>query len=457
MDEKKLSKIAIDIFAAVVMPVIAGALFIVWVIHFLKNPVLSFPLAALLILPLYYVSGHVYSGIMLAFAVVAGFFGMLISDDMLHVYSLIAECIWLVFFYFIIDTYRESYLSVKNSLHEEYETLDREIALKNSEINENRKRTSAILQQLQGFQQMGSMIQTFEVSLDDKSVTEKTNELAAQFIGAGEWKLKKNVHGDVFAKYIKDTGLPLIITDISTDRRFTMTQNRYLSVIAVPVDVNGGFWGVLRGTSEKANAFDEADLRLLSILSGIISTVLSNAHLYREIQNLAVTDGLTGLYTQSYFKERLREEMNRAKMNKVALSLAILDVDFFKTINDTYGHQSGDIILRQIAVLLRGRFRETDLLCRYGGEEFGVIMLHTNIEEAGKILEEMRKSIEKERFFLPAESSSSVRAKVTVSIGYAELGKSAPFAEDELIKMADKALYDAKNTGRNKISEFKND
>jgi len=457
MNEKKLGKTIIDIFSAVGMPVVAGGLFIVWLVNFLRNPVTIFPLVAAIVLSLYYISGPVYGGVILVFTVIAGLFGMLISDNAIHVYFLIAECIWLVCLYFILDIYRESYLSIKNSMYEEYETLDREIALKDSETNENKKRTSDIIQQLQGFQKMGSMIQTFAVSLDEKAIIEKTGDLASQFIGAGAWKLKKNAQGDVFAKYVKDSGLPLIVTDISSDRRFTRTQNVYLSVIAVPVEVSGGFWGILRGTSGKSNSFSDADLRLLSILSGIISTVLNNAYLYRKIQELAITDGLTGLYTQSYFKERLREEMNRAKSNRVPLSIGILDIDFFKNINDTYGHQSGDVVLHHIAVLLRGRLRETDLICRYGGEEFGVIMLHTDKKESGRILEEIRKSIEKERFFLPVESYSPVRVKITVSIGYAELDKFTSSIEDELIKKADKALYDAKKTGRNKVVEFKND
>ena len=115
--------------------------------------------------------------------------------------------------------------------------------MKDSEINENKKRTEDIKQQIKNFQKMGNIIQTFEASLDEKEIIEKSGELAAQFIGNGNWKLKKNTQGDAFAKYIKNTGLPLIITDLSNDRRFLLTQSRYLSVIAVPVEVNGSFWG----------------------------------------------------------------------------------------------------------------------------------------------------------------------------------------------------------------------
>ena len=113
-------------------------------------------------------------------------------------------------------------------------------------------------------------------------------------------------------------------------------------------------------------------------------------------------------------------------------------------------------LARQVAALLRGRFRETDLLSRYGGEEFGVIMLHTDEKEAEKVLEEIRSSIEKERFFLPIESYHPVQVRITVSIGFAELNKKTAAVEDEIIKKADRALYEAKKAGRNCVAGFQN-
>ncbi|MDR1196643.1 MAG: sensor domain-containing diguanylate cyclase [Endomicrobium sp.] len=458
MKDNKISKNIIDILSSVGFPVISGGLFIVWVIYFIKNPVITFPLISIIVLDLYYFSGRVHAGVLASFASASALLGIAFIDDGFSSFLVLLEGAQLVAFYFVLKMYDDHYISMKNRMQEEYETLDREITLKDSEIKENSKRTEAIIQQMDNFQTLGRIIQTFEASLDEREIIYKSGELASKFIGNGEWKLKKNVYGDVFAKYIKTSGIPLIITDFSTDRRFPMLQNKDVSVIAVPVDVNGSFWGILIGTSPGKNAFRDSDLRLLSILSGIISAVLNNAYLYVKIQELAITDGLTGLYTQSYFKERLKEEMKRARSNKVPLSVAVLDIDFFKKINDRYGHRSGDVILSQVAALLRGRFRETDLLSRYGGEEFGVIMLHTDDDEAVKILEEVRAGIEKERFFLPIESYSPIQVKITVSIGFAglEVGGTAA-VEDELIKKADKALYKAKNSGRNRTVRYANE
>ncbi|MDR1695804.1 MAG: sensor domain-containing diguanylate cyclase [Endomicrobium sp.] len=453
-EDKKDGDSILDILTSVGLPVISGALFIVWFINFPKDPVIAFPLILTLVLVLYAFSGNVYSGILACFSIVAAIIGLIFIEDSSQIVYVLAECALIVGFYFVFDMYRERYNAMKNAKSEEYETLDREIAIKDSELMENKKRTAAMQQQMRNFQQIGRMLQTFQVSLDEKEIIAKTGDIAGQFIGSGNWKLKKSVHGDVFAKYIKDTGLPLIVTDVSKDRRFEFVKNRYLSVIAVPIEVNGNFWGIIKGTSYKANNFNDSDLRLLSILSGIASTVLNNVHLYKKVSELAITDGLTGLFTQSYFKERLREEINRSRSNKVSLTVGILDIDFFKKINDTYGHQAGDVILRQLALLLRGRFRETDLIARYGGEEFGVIMLHTDPKEAFKVLDEIRKTVEKERFFIPAEGYSPAQVKVTVSIGFAELGEYNISVESELIKHADSALYEAKNSGRNRTVEF---
>ena len=456
MKENKVGKNLLYILSSIGMPVIAGILFVVWAVFFFKNPVPVFPLVAILVAALYYFSGYIHSGVLAAFAAAAAFLGIMFVHNAVSMLLVMLEIVWLAAFYFVLELYRLKYVSMQNKMQEEFDILDREITLKDSEIAENNKRTSAIIQQIENFQTMGRMIQSFEASLNEQEIIEKSGDLAERFIGKGNWKLKKNVYGDIFAKYIKTTGMPLIVTDLSSDRRFPTMQNRYFSIIAVPVEVNGVFWGILRGTASKKNAFKDADLRLLSILSGIVSTVLNNAYLYLKIQDLAITDGLTGLYTQSYFKERLKEEMKRSKSNRVPLSVAILDIDFFKKINDAYGHQAGDVILRQVAALLRGRFRETDLLSRYGGEEFGVIMLHTDEKEAEKVLEEIRSSIEKERFFLPIESYHPVQVRITVSIGFAELNKKTAAVEDGIIKKADRALYEAKKAGRNCVAGFQN-
>ena len=127
---------------------------------------------------------------------------------------------------------------------------------------------------------------------------------------------------------------------------------------------------------------------------------------------------------------------------------------FFKSGNDQYGHLAGDSLLRQIAALLCSKFRKTDFIARYGGDEFAFMMLHTNSKEASKVLEKIRLVIEKERFFLPVGSLPPVRIKTTGSIGFVSLSKKNPISEEDIIKRADVALYKAKQSGRNRVAEY---
>jgi len=447
MNNSSLVKSGINIVSTTVLPILAGSLFIVWFIKFVKVPADYFPLIALLIFILYYASGKIYAGLFTVFVVTGGLLSLIFLDSSRDKLFVIYFCAWFTIFYFVLELYSRSYSSMKNSMDEEYETLDREISVAQTEIASSQKRIYDVTQQIQNFLMVGRMIETFQSSFDENEIMEKSAELALQLIGVGSWQLKKNAQKDVFAQYVKDTGLPLIITDLSSDNRFKLTQNKYLSVVAIPVDLNGNFWGVLIGVSPKVNAFCDANLRLLSTLSSIISEFLSSSDLYKQLRLLSITDGLTGLYTQNFFKERLREEMRRAKITGVPLTVAIIDIDFFKSINDAYGHQSGDIVLSQLAFILRDRFRKSDFIARYGGEEFGVILMHSDITRAKKILEEIRKTIEKEKFYLPVPA----QVNLTVSVGFAEFDAECPLVEDELIKQADEALYEAKNTGRNKI------
>ena len=300
------------------------------------------------------------------------------------------------------------------------------------------------------------MIQGFESSLDEGEIIAKSRVIASQFIGSGEWNLVKNSKNDEFSQYVKSTGYPLVIDDLSRDDRFNASLEGHKSVIAVPVDVDGKFWGIIKGTSLYARAFIDSDLRLLSILSGIVSNVINNANLYKKVEGLAVTNSLTGLFTQSYFKERVCDEVKRAKMGGFPISVAILDIDFFKKVNDTYGHQAGDAVLRQISSILKKRFRETDLISRYGGEEFGILMPHTGRKEAGFVLEQVRKTIENEKFLI-SHNNMPHEINITVSVGIMSTENNQNIDCDMLIRKADSALYLAKNSGRNKTVEYAHD
>ncbi len=452
MEINEIKKQALkEILQTIVVPVAAWLAFFALVYNLIKSPIpreLIFPLSGPVMLVLYYFSGPIQSGIYLGFLTVVGLGGILLAADGGMRWVFLFETIWLWAFFLMIELYQQNYIAERNHRKEEEEVSETRLALLGSTIESTQKRRDSLIQRISNYQLLGRIVQIAGSTIHEERILPMIVRLAAKFIARGTWDVKLDDTDNAFVEYVKNNKVPLIIENLSTDNRFYSKRARFSSMIAVPVEVNGEFHGIIKGISSRTDEFDEGDLRLLSVLGGLASISLTNARLYQRLQELSITDGLTGLYVQRYFKERLSEELQRSKSHNLALSVALIDVDHFKKFNDNYGHSSGDAVLRQVAHLLRRRLRETDFLCRYGGEEFSLIMLQTCGQEAGVICEEIRKSIESERFYLPIESFQPVCARLAVSIGIAEFSR-ADQTENELIELADAALYRAKKNGRN--------
>ena len=190
---------------------------------------------------------------------------------------------------------------------------------------------------------------------------------------------------------------------------------------------------------------DYASFRYFDIMISELLAIFKMKYQYTEKEFMSVLDGLTGLYNRRQFEISLEQEHNRSKRHPSDFSLAILDIDFFKKVNDTYGHQYGDYVLRTVADLMKSAFRKTDLLYRYGGEELIMILPETNIEGAVIPVQRLRRMVEEYDF-----DYNGVKTKVTVSIGltmnYQEFNTPA-----DILKSADDALYKAKESGRNRV------
>lgn len=172
-------------------------------------------------------------------------------------------------------------------------------------------------------------------------------------------------------------------------------------------------------------------------------------HLLNRLCEFSMTDGLTGLRNRTYFLDVLGREFKRVRRVKEPCSIAIIDLDHFKQVNDTYGHLTGDAVLRHVARLLLSTMRETDTLTRYGGEEFGLILPDANTAQARVLAERMRRSISSSVF-----TFRDLRLNVTASFGVATHRFDDGLGEQELIERADVALYAAKRAGRNRVSCF---
>jgi diguanylate cyclase (GGDEF)-like protein len=171
----------------------------------------------------------------------------------------------------------------------------------------------------------------------------------------------------------------------------------------------------------------------------------------RLLENLANLDGLTEINNHRFFQHFLDAEINRCIRNDRSLSLLLADIDHFKQFNDTYGHQTGDYVLKEFSLITKEVIREYDLIARYGGEEFVFVLPETGQEEAVTVAEKIRQTVENHSF-----DDGNTTYHVTVSIGVATAQPTQEgFQKNDFINAADEALYEAKNNGRNRVAVFR--
>ena len=221
------------------------------------------------------------------------------------------------------------------------------------------------------------------------------------------------------------------------------------SHLTLPLVIEGEILGCIALNSDQSNAFDAQDLQFFSVIGYQIAATLKHFQRLSSIKNIAIYDTLTGLYNRRYFEERLGLDAQKSFYGGTPLSLVMADIDHFKKVNDTFGHTEGDRVLFEIANLLKASVRKKDTVARYGGEEFILILPETGLGEASMIAERIRKLVESTLFEI-----ANARINLTVSMGISNFPSNRAKSKEELVKMADEALYDAKRGGRNKVCIF---
>lgn len=338
---------------------------------------------------------------------------------------------------------------------------------------ESREAVEAKNAQLAGLQHLGQKIGRTLSSLDTITVVaESLREMVAPaqsvifFTPAGSGDshtLRAECAHTPYAEYVRnlaprdDEGLlgtanslgkTVLVPDTERFRveNFLASEN---SVVVAPLLSQGDSeesrecLGLLYLGAVEKNALTEEHRNLVETVSYQAAMALKNARLYEQTQRVALTDGLTGLCTHRLFQERLMEEIARAESQNRNFVLAMVDADNFKTYNDTLGHPAGDALLKDIANLLRDKVRDNDLVCRYGGDEFALLLRDTDKEEARDVCERIREGFQL-RF-------GGNKVQVTSSIGLACFPIDANSKQD-LAKAADDALYQSKRAGRNRVS-----
>jgi diguanylate cyclase (GGDEF)-like protein len=233
----------------------------------------------------------------------------------------------------------------------------------------------------------------------------------------------------------------LIENEIGQAATFTGFFQETRSRMSIALVSFGQTLGVLVLDSARSNAFDSGFQQTLESLADICATAIQNAQHVERVRQLAYLDGLTGIFNRRFFEMRITEEIERAKRFESNLAVIMIDIDQFKRLNDEFGHLLGDEVLRQVSSIFSDHLRKIDVVCRYGGEEFSVLLPETTSQNALQVADKLRRFVERWEF-------SGVPRPVTVSAGAATFPEHGNL-RDELVKAADAGLYAAKQAGRN--------
>jgi len=258
--------------------------------------------------------------------------------------------------------------------------------------------------------------------------------------------------GQGLSGHIIATGKPLLLSDYRVQGELEDihvfhfgNESHVRSLLAVPLLLGQEVTGMLSAQTYKTYDYTQEDQQLLEMLAAYAAIAIDNARLFSEIQRLAITDSLTGAFNRRHFISAAQKELARAQRYNHPVALMMLDLDYYKEINDTYGHNVGDQALRQITQLCQEGIREVDILARYGGDEFIILLPETTLDQAAEIAERLRSNMESSQIEI-----DSITISTTLSIGVSgTVNKHTELTE--LLKWADVALYKAKQAGRNRV------
>ncbi len=326
----------------------------------------------------------------------------------------------------------------------------------------NRENTGASF----GWIKTGEEAETFEPS-NTSILLVDDHEKAAARVGRMLSDMATVSHspgGEGVAERAREKNYDLVIVSLSmreTDglricsKMRSYEETRHVPILVVVEDGEQGSRQLVRALDMGVNDYLVPPVERLELIARVRTQVRRKRYSDRLWENfhismqLATTDAVTGLYNRHYMNSHLETLLRSARRNAKPLSLAMLDIDHFKPVNDTYGHAAGDEILQEFATRIARNVRGVDLAARYGGEEFVVVMPDTSRHDATAIVERLRRTVSDEPFIL----SDGTRISITVSIGLARLDDKTKVASD-LLEQADTALYQAKREGRNRVVAF---
>jgi len=282
---------------------------------------------------------------------------------------------------------------------------------------------------------------------------QKKNRLKVQFTNIQNKEDLAILSDNINCKLLLDileNEKPVLENLVIPDQYDFIKKREIGSFICIPLSSKSRKFGLILIEHKNKNTFNLENLRLVTTICKTVSMAIENAELYANMQELATIDGLTNVYNRVYFHQKFESEFKMAKDLSYDLTLVILDIDFFKKFNDTYGHLFGDVVLKSVAQTIKNNLRSTDTVARFGGEEFVLLLPRTTVQEAFEKVEFLRRKIANN-----IVKDNLISASVTASFGIACFPETST-NQIELIRDADNALYKAKDSGRNciKIAKY---
>ncbi|HEV2113674.1 MAG TPA: sensor domain-containing diguanylate cyclase, partial [Terriglobales bacterium] len=234
--------------------------------------------------------------------------------------------------------------------------------------------------------------------------------------------------------------------DVATFTGYVAGFREAQAEMCLPLISFGQRIGVLALSNRSRDSFQSTDLRALESVADIAAAAIQNAYSFERAKQMADIDGLTGVFNRRHLEKRIVGEIERLTRYNHGMAILMVDIDHFKRINDEFGHMLGDEVLRHVSQLMTNHLRKADIVCRYGGEEFAILLPETVGDSAVGVADKLRRRIEQYSF-------PGVARPVTISIGVADYPAHGQ-NRDELVRAADEALYAAKQAGRNRVAGF---
>ncbi len=354
-------------------------------------------------------------------------------------------CLWLLFY--ALSSGENSMLAARQRRAGEEAAALEKIKSLEDELARYRMHRESTLARIRDKGALSSALQDMGAASNPEEVKARLEVLLKNYFPASVVELRSGAPRDFADKWVAERNIPLLVRNSSADSRFArgFFGAAEQSFMALPLYLFGTLVGFVRASASEPDRFKAEDLRGAELACTLAGVSMENIYLFEKVNELAIKDALTGLYTHRAFQTRVEEEILRAARSKVPFSVVMADIDHFKDYNDNFGHQAGDAVLKAVAEALAGGVRDIDFSARYGGEEFALVITGSGKAVAAAAAENIRRGLEARTFTFGGRT-----ARVTASFGVAEFpAEGATYSQ--LVRSSDERLYKAKQGGRNMV------